>query len=1330
MKRLLLLLFLLFASFLHSQSKKDSLQEAVHKSFIGKGIPYYKNFTTADYNSDEQNWAACQSAEGIMYFANNAGVLEYDGTSWRKIEISNNAAVFGLDIDDLGTVYVGGQNEFGYLKAANSGALNYVSLKSKLNDSELQFGSVRKVHATSKGIYFVTDNYIFLWDASGVMVTIRYSDGLNSNMSFTVNDLPYIWSYLSGLERMEGAKRTTIISPKVLGKIAISDVTQFKGELLLTSFNHGLFLWKDERLIPFAAEYLNLFTEGIIYSTLILSSGEIALGTYRKGIIIVGTDGIINTILDNRTVLPENSVYSLYQDRQNGLWTTSSKGITRLENPSRFTRYNNEVGLMGSINDCKYVDGKLYAMSSLGGFVLDPKTTQNTGIPFFEKIVGINTFASQLLPSKFGLLACAGRGTFLIKNGKAVKISSRACTSLVASGFDFKRIWATNNNGIFSLYYDNGNWVTEGYLRSYQHIPQLITPLSNGDFWVSTRDSGVDWVLFPKSPDNTILRDSPIIKNYDTLSGLPKMHDNKAFKLGGDIAFATRNGLYRYDQTRDTCIPNKLLGSKYTNRNRRISWARLDNQETISMYSQFRGTAELILGKLSDQNVFEYLATPFNRFASSGVIYGTSPGPDQNSFFYGEDGIIQYNGRLKEKIELDIPALVRKVTLNDSVLNWSFGGKPSLLPFGKNSMIFECSIANFDAVSANKYQYQLEGYDTSWSDWTSGTKKEYTNLPEGVYRFRVRAKNIYNLISKEGCYHFKILPPWYRSWGAYFVYLLLFGGFLWLILQWRSRQLKAENEALEKQIAIRTSEVQHQANQLKIQAEKLLEQDKAKSRFFANISHEFRTPLTLIKGPIEQLEQNFTENLNRETIKMMRRNANRLLSMVNQLLELSKIDEGNLKLVPTESDVYKCLRAAAFSFNSHAERRNMDYKINIPNSMLWASYDRDKLENIIFNLLGNAFKFSEDGSVISIQVDFGTNGLLIQVSDSGKGIPEEKLPYIFDRFYQADTGNTRKKLGSGIGLSLAKDLVDLMGGTITVSSEMGKGTLFIVQLPIQEIKIRQKQAPEDVPQLGKRLVKTPFVLSNTDKRNLPTILLVEDNRDMRHFITEQLVEFYKVKEAVNGEAGLEQAMANPPDLIITDLMMPKMDGIELCQKLKTDVHTSHIPVIMLTAKAGTENKIEGLETGADDYLTKPFDGKELRVRVTNLIEQRKRLRELYSDRKIQIEPKKITVTSIDQKFLEQVLALLEDSFSDPDFGVQQMQGALAMSKTQLHRKLKALTTETPGELLRNFRLKKAAQLLSQKADSVTQIAYKVGFNNLSYFAKCFKELFGVAPSSF
>ncbi len=511
----------------------------------------------------------------------------------------------------------------------------------------------------------------------------------------------------------------------------------------------------------------------------------------------------------------------------------------------------------------------------------------------------------------------------------------------------------------------------------------------------------------------------------------------------------------------------------------------------------------------------------------------------------------------------------------------------------------------------------------------------------------------------------------------------------------------------------------------------LQELDQLKSNFFANISHEFRTPLTLIKGPIEKLEQNPEKKLERTEVKMIRRNTNKVLGLVNQLLDLSKIDEGKSRLKCTEGDVFKCLRTAAASFSSHAAQRKMDYRVEVPTATLWASFDRDKLEKVVYNLLSNAFKFSEDGDLVAFETSFSEDELSLQVSDSGRGISEDKLPFIFDRFYQVDSSITKDREGSGIGLSLSKDLVELMDGTITVSSEEGKGTYFTVHIPMERIKAPKVTSEYAVQELTDDSGSSPpFELPKKDVRDLPEVLLIEDNADMRHYIKSQLLNEYRVIDAKNGESGLRKAQSNVPDLIITDLMMPKMDGIALCKKLKTSIETSHIPVIMLTARAGVENKIEGLETGADDYLTKPFDTNELTVRVRNLIDQRKRLREHYRESAHTVFPEKITTTSLDRKFLEQVLELLEKEYTNADFGVPQMQQALAMSKTQLHRKLKALTNESPGELLRNFRLKRAAQLLSQKADTVTQIAYRVGFNNLSYFAKCFKALYGVSPSSY
>jgi signal transduction histidine kinase/DNA-binding response OmpR family regulator len=508
---------------------------------------------------------------------------------------------------------------------------------------------------------------------------------------------------------------------------------------------------------------------------------------------------------------------------------------------------------------------------------------------------------------------------------------------------------------------------------------------------------------------------------------------------------------------------------------------------------------------------------------------------------------------------------------------------------------------------------------------------------------------------------------------------------------------------------------------------RLKELDTLKTKFFTNISHEFRTPLTLIKGPIELAEESPEKPMPLENIKMVRRNANRLLKLVNQLLDLSKIDAGGLNLEPSEGNIFKCLRAAASSFSSHAAQRNMDYQIKIPSRSLWASFDRDKLEKVAYNLLSNAFKFTPDNETVVFSAIYDSGRLQMEVKDTGQGIPAKGLHKIFDRFYQVDDSFTREKEGTGVGLALTKELIELMEGVIFVESEVDQGTLFKVIIPLEEILTSQQDIDTDTLYAEDDLEVLERSALQEQSESEKSILIIEDNVDMRHFIRQQLVDEYRIIEASEGQTGLEKAKNHTPDLIITDLMMPQIDGMTLCKELKLNIHTSHIPIIMLTAKAGIENKIEGLETGADDYLTKPFNTLELQVRVKNLMQQRDKLKELFTKSGF-VHPKEVTVNSMDEQFLQRVLDLFEEKYADPDFGTSDMQESLAMSKAQLHRKFKAITSQTPGELLRNFRLKRAAQILKQDGENVTQVAYAVGFNNLSYFAKCFKSLFGVTPS--
>jgi len=538
---------------------------------------------------------------------------------------------------------------------------------------------------------------------------------------------------------------------------------------------------------------------------------------------------------------------------------------------------------------------------------------------------------------------------------------------------------------------------------------------------------------------------------------------------------------------------------------------------------------------------------------------------------------------------------------------------------------------------------------------------------------------------------------------------------------------------------------------------RLKELNLTKSRFFANISHEFRTPLTLLLGPLEKLMSSATQE-NKNMIGMMHRNATRLLFLDNQLLDLSKLEAGKLSLKVSRSEIIQALKGMVMSFQSLAEKKNIDFKYLFPDQEIQAFFDQDKLEKIVYNLLSNALKFTPESGQVIFELSLFSKKMelppkfkkisgqiiCITVSDTGPGIAKENVSHIFDRFYQVDSSHNRNFEGTGLGLSLSKELVELHHGNISVDSELGKGSNFKVYLPIEkkafEINeiIDNKEETSD-PSTFAYNTQTEDKSENPESNICPSddlseddiiqILIVEDNPDMRLYIRDCFNSQFSILEAEDGKSGFETATNEIPDIIISDLMMPKMDGIELCNKLKTDERTSHIPVILLTALSSVEDRMRGLETGADDYIAKPFNRQELVTRVQNLTEQRKLLRERFG-KEVKIQAKDIAVTSSDEKFLNKLISFIENNLADPDLKVDSLIEQIHLSRSQLHRKLKALTGLSSTEFIRTIRLKRAAQLLEQHHGTIAETVYAVGFNSLSYFSKCFQKQFNMTPKEY
>ncbi len=669
--------------------------------------------------------------------------------------------------------------------------------------------------------------------------------------------------------------------------------------------------------------------------------------------------------------------------------------------------------------------------------------------------------------------------------------------------------------------------------------------------------------------------------------------------------------------------------------------------------------------------------------------------------------------------------------------------KEVTLEHDQNVITFEFAALNYLTPEKNQYKYALEGFDNHLS--FAGYKREvtYTNLDPGEYTFRVIASNNDEVWNNDGA-SLKIIvrPPFWKTRWAYALYF----SFL-IFLLYIFRKVTLHEAGIKRKLELEELEIQ-----------KLHEIDLLKMQFFANVSHEFRTPLTLIIGPIEKLLHDVKDEVQQIQLKLVNRNANRLLRLINQLMDFRKIEEAKLELNLTKNDVVLFVKDIVDTFNQDAMQRSINFTFKHPYPSFEVWFDTDKLDKIIYNLLSNAFKFTRDGGTITVSLDLidgsclkenpeqsynaaipGDKTIRISVEDSGIGIPKEAQKRIFDRFYQVKNSLTNK--GTGIGLSLTYELVKLHNGSIAVESEPEKGSKFAVILPLwldeTEVPklspIRENIRPINTHEkeilVGGNLRDYETGEEQNLKERLPKILIIEDNSDMRLFIRSEFKDNYNVCEARDGIIGIQKACDEIPDAIICDVMMPGKDGYEVCRTLKNDERTSHIPIVILTAKGSEQHTIEGFESGADDYVAKPFSSAVLKVRIRNLIEARISLR-----RKFMREPfaalTEISPSKTDEKLFQKVYSIVERNLDNPEFDVNDFASEIGMSRTQLYRKIHALSGESVKEFIRVVRLKKAAEFLVTTDRNVSEIAYSVGFNSLSYFTTSFTEYFGMNPTKF
>ena len=1057
----------------------------------------------------------------------------------------------------------------------------------------------------------------------------------------------------------------------------------------------------------------------------------------RSGNLWVGTDGggLNKTIgyrkgfhtyryeTDENNNLRQLIVLSITEDQYGEIWFgTQQNGIFRLNRKSEeFTRYPHPKAsnVTSLFHDGR---GTLWVGTFADGvWKLDSETSTFSQFLVNDR----NPFTSEKHPSYVISITSIVADKF----GSIWFGCPMGIMKYTTSTGDFQHYGHTNDDSlsmspgsVYSIYIDSQNRVWVGTAIGLNRFDQAT------EQFVRFFHEPEDPASFSQNQFNSIYQDDTGTIWVGTYGGFAKLNEiNNSFKF-----YTKKNGL-----------PSNRIWGLVGGNNGNI-W--ISSEKGISKYNiqtgQFRNfdTDDGISSNEFNQGAYYRLATGEITFGSAKGL--TIFHPDSIKINMTIPPIIISEFRVNNKpFPLDTNVTIKKF------IN---------LDYNQNFLSFEFTALDFHSSKKNQYAYMLHGIDKEWIYSGNHRFASYTDLSPGEYTFRVKGSNNDGVWNENGVsMKIHIAPPIWKTWWAYILY-----GFCALIALLAIRKYDLNRIHLKNQLKIK-----------QVEAETLKELDHLKSEFFANISHEFRTPLTLIIGIINKFSRVATSKKDQSEYKIIRHNAAKLLNLINTLLDLSKLETRNYKLQVSRNDIVKFLRRIVASFASFAAMKGVNLTFNGTelasnggNVSIYTYFDQDKMEKVFNNLLSNAIKFTPEFGKIDLTIVSDNTDLLkephfikIIVTNTGKGIPTLHLPHIFDRFYQVESDNRRSFEGTGIGLAIVKEFVELHHGEVSVSSTENEKTIFTVILPLDHEQFQGEEIIENNDkiitiddEIKGQLLEASIVdsvglptgsdlsdplskgkLDSDDKMLIdkPLVLVVEDHEDLRKYICEVLEDEFKIIEANNGLIAYEKAQVEIPDLIISDIMMPKMDGQELCKKLKSNFKTNHVPIILLTAKATSRIKMESLKQGADDYVVKPFQPEELKVRAYNLIKIRQQLREKFST-EMSIQPMKVIVSSLHREFLEQLIEKIEERIDDTALKVESLAKDMGISRSQLQRRLSALVKKSPSEFIRHYRLERAATLILQDADNIAQIAFQVGFKSQQHFTRCFKEQFKCTPKAY
>jgi signal transduction histidine kinase/ligand-binding sensor domain-containing protein/DNA-binding response OmpR family regulator len=1321
----------------------------------------FEHLSTVDGLSQSSVIAMAQDSLGFMWIGTRDGLNRYDGHVFTtfKTEVGNGKSLSSSDILSLamhpsGDLWVGTYNG---LNRWDSESSTFERFLNEGNANSAAGNVINDLFIGHHGELFVaTDRGIILIDPTGKVSTPPLFQSLknfniqsvfvaqNNNLYAGTDKGVYLFTQNNG-----SFEKPVLILKDVVVQDIIEDQA---GTLLLGSSKQGILkIEKDSQKI----EPYNLYSATVITDIrqlLFDAENRLWVGTYN-GIFIVenGNATHLKSTFSDAGGLQKNSVKSLFLDKDDSVWAGTYNGGVHLWN-SRSNGINNYVEGNGDSNLNYSVvsaiqadDDYLYIATELGGLnILDRKEDTFSYVNSGKSGSKEDNLKALLLDQELLWIGTFNNGISIydtrsqkINTSSYIKAFNNSLNNIGV--YDIKKrgnelYVATFGKGIF-VYDTVANRIVSQYNTSNGLSSNLVRTIyidTDESVWAGTQN-GLNHI----TGDGVVthyLMDEKLNTGFDILDIY--RDSNKVLWIG-----TKSHGLYKFSENSFENVALNYNSTSFTTAHS------ISDAGGFLWISTNRGIVKMNLKTEKTDRVYDVKDGLAGNEYSDGAVLKIN---NKQLFYGGVSGVSSIPIENVSNSNFTTPVLFINFSTSENsensesqISNLSANGKgsrinPIELAHNDRSFSVQFSMPLYYNTAGRTYRYRLNGLESAWKT-TFENEVSYTLQESGSYVFEIQGVNSDGVLSDQiSSLYIEALPaPWF-SWWAYVFYTIIVAiVILFLIRNFRIRTQLKESVRFE----------QKEQEQIKAVNE-------SKLQFFTNISHEFRTPLTLIIGPLQQLLSDYQGNRSMyKKLLVVESNANQLLQLINRLMDFRKLEQQQFSLQAAEGNIVKFLREISLSFTEHARLGDYEYSFVTSDEEILVYYDRNKLERVFYNLISNAFKFTPKGGTITVYINQTESEIIIKVQDTGMGVDEQDQQKIFDRFYEGSKitndpvvnekmVNDARSQGTGIGLNIAKNIVELHHGNISLESEKRKGSIFTVSLLKGRKHLHDEEIIEDfkfsddLDQYTSQ--KTSLIdeergfkeldLSPSDPEN--TVLIVEDSTALRTFMVQLLKPKFKVLEAADGLEGFEIAIKEHPDVIVSDVVMPNMDGTALCAKLKQDIRTSHIPVILLTSRTSLVYKLEGLESGADDYISKPFDLREFQLRIQNQLRTKEKLKEKLSSAPREFGPEEIEVTSVDEKLLKTAIEIVENNIPNEQFDIPMFSSELGVSRTMLFIKIKAWTNFTPNEFIQHFRMKRAAQLLQTGKLNISEVSYKVGFKNPKYFSKCFLKAHGETPTAF